>query len=398
MSLLLPLLVVLAGIIGRALTDKLLAMYGGADAVALYAQLSSLIDLVAGVSLAGIGVALVGVATRAEEGVRFAWLRAALVPSLALSGIAAACAYPLLTHFGASALPDVGRTPVIGAAFVAILSVANTLVMSILVGMKRPGMAALWTVATFLPQLVAVSVGDPENAVRNVLLGQGAIGAASTLAILLRRAPLVDRIEVRKLLRFAPAGVAIGILSPLSMLAARGLIAGAADWQTVAELQVVWKANEWVQASAAGLLYVHYLPRFAAAAGSREFWREIGRAAAMVLPVAAIASAGIAIWLPEIALLLYRDDLVPSRADALLTMVGDWLRVVSWIGLYGLYAVHAARAVTIGEFLSLPLFALLAWLAFPPTDLAEVGKAWVFAYIAYATFNLLALRQHCPIR
>ena len=42
---------VLAGLAGRALIDKLLALQGGAVAVAGWAQLSSLVDVVAGVSL-----------------------------------------------------------------------------------------------------------------------------------------------------------------------------------------------------------------------------------------------------------------------------------------------------------------------------------------------------------
>jgi hypothetical protein len=52
--------VVLIGLVGRALIDKLLALRGGAELVAHWAQLNSMIDLVAGVTLAGIGVGLTG--------------------------------------------------------------------------------------------------------------------------------------------------------------------------------------------------------------------------------------------------------------------------------------------------------------------------------------------------
>ena len=60
--------VVLAGLAGRAMIDKLLALRGGAELVAQWAQLTSLADVIAGVTLAGIGVGLTGlVATRSPS-------------------------------------------------------------------------------------------------------------------------------------------------------------------------------------------------------------------------------------------------------------------------------------------------------------------------------------------
>jgi hypothetical protein len=52
--------VVLTGLAGRALIDKLLALRGGAELVAHWAQITSLADTISGVTLAGIGVGLTG--------------------------------------------------------------------------------------------------------------------------------------------------------------------------------------------------------------------------------------------------------------------------------------------------------------------------------------------------
>ena len=51
---------VLVGLLGRALIDKVLVLRGGAELVAHWAQLGSLVDSVAGVALAGIGIGLTG--------------------------------------------------------------------------------------------------------------------------------------------------------------------------------------------------------------------------------------------------------------------------------------------------------------------------------------------------
>ena len=105
MRLLLPLLVVFAGLSGRALTDKLLALKGGPAAIAIWAQLSSLIDLVAGVSLAGVGVALVAAVAKRQAADSPAWLRAAMIPCMGLSGAAALLAAPLLHWAGVHVVP-----------------------------------------------------------------------------------------------------------------------------------------------------------------------------------------------------------------------------------------------------------------------------------------------------
>jgi len=392
-SVLLPLLVVLTGIAGRAVIDKMLALQGGAEAIATYAQLSSLSDLVSSVSLAGIGVALVAAVARAAPHLQFAWLRASLFPSLALSGIAVLAVLPFMDVISGGVVPRGMEWQAQLAILVGWLVVATTLVMSFLIGTGRPGWAVLWTAASFLPPLAALVIGPFDAASGNVLLGQGVFGSLATIGILVRQSETVTWREMRQLIRFAPAGIAIGILSPVSMLLARTRIADASGWELVAQAQAVWRVNDWVQATAGGLLYIYFLPRLSAAATPAAFWKEMKRGAwTVVLPAGLVTSA---IWaaLPYLAAALYRQDMVPTRGDAALMLFGDWLRVVAWLFLYGLYARHAARAVTIGEFCSVPLFALILWFSILPNSLAGVGAAWAIAYCVYAVFNGLALRE-----
>lgn len=387
-----PLLVVLAGVACRAITDKLLALQGGPEAVAAYAQLCSVTDLVGGVSLAGIGVALVAAVAKAPPDQQRAWLRASLKPCLLLSGVAALTVLPLL-HLLPVALVPRGMNVQTGvAAGVGWLMVSTTLVMSYLVGVARPWHAVLWTLASFaLP--IGLLVAAPLSPPMNVLLGHGIFGLLAAGWIAQGKGAGIDRAEITRLTRFAVAGIAIGLLSPLCMLLARTHIASVAGWEAVGQLQAVWKVNEWVQATVIGLLYIHFLPRMAAAGSVEAFWRETREAARTVLIPAAIATAAIGLALPDLTALLYREDMALPRADAILILAGDLLRAVSWVFLYGLYARHVPRAVTIGEFLSIPLFALILWAGIRPAGLIQIGAAWALAYLAYAVFNGLALRE-----
>lgn len=388
-----PLLVVLTGLACRAIMDKLLAIRGGPEAVSAYAQLCSVTDLVGGVSLAGIGVALVAAVAKASANRQRAWLRASLKPCLILSGMAALAALPLLHLLPVDLVPRGMEMQTGVAAGVGWLMVSTTLVMSYLVGVARPWRAAGWTLASFALPIGLLIVELLPSPPMNVLLGHGIIGLFAAGWIARGGGESIDQAEIGKLTRFAVAGIAIGVLSPLCMLLARTHIASMAGWEAVGQLQAVWKVNEWVQATVSGLLYIHFLPRMAAAGSVDAFWRETRSAARIVLLPAAIATVAVWLVLPDLTALLYREDMVPPRADATLILAGDWLRSVSWVFLYGLYARHVPRAVTIGEFLSIPLFALILWAGIRPTGLVEIGAAWALAYLAYAVFNGLALRE-----
>lgn len=388
----LPLLVVIVGIACRAVMDKLLALRGGPAAVASYAQLCSIVDLVAGVSLAGIGVALVAAVAKAPPSHQFAWLRASLKPSLLLSGVAAMALLPALHALPVELVPRGMETETAVAAAVGWASVGTTLMMSYLVGTRRPGVAALWILGSFVPPLLLLVFSPLPSAPLNILLGHGLFGLGAAGVILVRRGPAIEAADLRRLTRFAWAGIAIGVLSPVGMLLARTQIAGVSGWDTVGHLQVVWKVNEWVMATVSGLLYIHFLPRLAAAAQD-DFWPEIGRAGRIVILPALAATLILWMVIPELGAALYRHDMAPVRGEIALIMLGDSLRAVSWVFLYGLYARHAPRAVTVGEFLSVPLFALILWAGIRPTGLVEVGAAWALAYLAYAVFNGLALRE-----
>ena len=68
-KLLLTLAITAAGLAGRSALDKLLALRGGAELVALWAQLASIIEILAGIAGAGVatGLAVYAARTRLEE-------------------------------------------------------------------------------------------------------------------------------------------------------------------------------------------------------------------------------------------------------------------------------------------------------------------------------------------
>jgi O-antigen/teichoic acid export membrane protein len=370
--------------------DKVLALRGGAEAVALWAQLASLIDLVAGIALAGIGGGLtVLVAQAGEPARRRELLRQALPIGLVLS-IA-----PALAVLAGAALLDSGPLPrlaVAGAALAGWLSVIPGLLNAYWLGRERRDAQLALAVAVALLALGAAAWAPPGRLLEWLLVAQAA--PALVLAVVWRpRALRPDPAQAAALRRYILPGLAIGILSPASLLAARAIVADALSWHDAGELQALWRMSEWIYGFAAGVLSVLYFARMSAAypgGGLAAVTRAAERA---VLAPAALLFLLLFLFHVPVMAALYDADFTVSRAAAALFFAGSVLRIASWIPLYALYAMSRTGAIALGELLSLPLFValLLAW--GDALTLERAGFAWLLSYAAYACFNYWAMRR-----
>lgn len=195
----------------------------------------------------------------------------------------------------------------------------------------------------------------------------------------------------RQLARFVPVGLAIGIMSPVSMLLVRGTLAETLSWDEVGLMQALWRSSEWVTTTAAGMLSLVFLPRFSRTYGSTSFKQEMLRATALVLLPAAILLLLIYANQRTLLTMLYDTRFVASDTAAAWFMLGSWVRIASWLFLFGLFAAQRTRLIMAGELLSLPLYALLLWLFAAGMTLERSALLYLLSYLAYLGFNLAAL-------
>jgi hypothetical protein len=345
-----------------------------------------------GVTLAGIGVGLTGVvATRSPSTSADFWVRACASDCIVSAACLTACAL-LLSYGLLPVLPPALAWLALPALIAGWLTVAPGLLSFWLLGRGQPGRAMLLAGLVLVLPLAALALAARGRELEALLAAQAATGLVITLLILQRGgAWLAWRKPQHALRPFVYAGLAIGIFSPLATALARQRIGEAASWEAAGAVQAIWRSSEWITAIAAGLMQAHYLPRLAAASDALPFRRELWATARQVVAPALLALGLLWLLLPQVLTLLYRADLPASRGDALLFLIGDALRMISWIFLFGLFARGAGRAVSLGEFFSLPLFALLLWLLPGAMTLPAIGLCWMLAYVAYCAFNGLAL-------
>ena len=409
-SVLSALAIILIDLLGRAGLDKVLALHGGPTMVALWAQLQSIVELVGGVTMAGVLQGLTVLITQASDArderslLRDA-LKLSLVTSLTVALIVVLTA-PALAAWLTQGKIETNLFWL--AALTGCIAVLPATLNAYWLGKHRqPRMLALALLTSMTWLLVAASAWSGWS-LRGLMWVQSVTMASIGIVIwgylnrlyghkLAQRNGQENRTEYfRKLAKFVPVGLAIGILSPLSMLLVRGMLSGSFSWSEVGFLQALWRSTEWVTATAAGVLSLIFLPRFSATffsgdGSATQFKKEMLRAAVMVL----IPAGGLLllIFFNQRALLamLYDTRFVVSNETAAWIMLGSWIRIASWLFLFGLFAAHRTRLIMAGELLSLPLYALLLWLFADGMTLERTALLYLLSYLVYLIFNAVAL-------
>ena len=278
-------------------------------------------------------------------------------------------------------------------ALVGWISVLPGLVGGLWQGQQRRDRLLAFAAASALLFLAAAALAPSDTVLIALLVAQAI--PALVVVFIARPADNAGRFRSRShpLRRYLLPSVAIGLLSPGSVLVARAAVGESLSWHDAGVLQALWRLSDWVASFAAGILSFYYLPQLAAAGQGERFRAVLRRAAKATLIPAALVFALFYFFQAPLLGLLYAEDFRVSDTTAALIFAGAWVRIAAWVALFGLYAQRRTVALAVGEVFSLPLFAGLALVAGSRLTLELAAGFWLFAYCAYLLFNWLAVRR-----
>ena len=410
-----------------------LSHISGPATIALWAQLSSLIDLTSAVACAGLGPGVTVLVARASNlDVQNMILRTAVMLALTCSALTLVGMIAVATMVDFAGFQNQGahiqvlNDPTLRwtVFLVGLFAATPVLAMQAWQSQGNPKRSCWLTLAgstmTVTAAVMSPHLLDATGLRVGTLAPLMVLLAAITISVPLTvwyssqswRPMMHNSGQFKALLTFLPAGLSIGLLSPLSLIAARELMGVALGWDAVASVQAIWRCADWVAAFVSGMLSLVFLPRMSRAisacksereselglkrGSAHALWREIG-AAIRWLWIPAAVILGAMIWAgPQWLVGLFGLSVVPEPAVFATFLVGEWLRMGSWILLYGLFATGSQRVIAVGELCSLPLFAGLLWLVWllrGKLSLQDAAWAYLGAYVAYLVFNSWAIRR-----
>jgi hypothetical protein len=285
-------------------------------------------------------------------------------------------------------------------AIAGYINLASAILNGMFIGQNQQGKALALMACNGIPIILAIATCNqyqlehPIAIVLYCLIGIGLCNNLLLMSLLYRTSgyqhPSLNQLMEwgRSLVAFIPAGLAIGIFSPLCVLLARSLIANQQSWEVAGQATAVWRASDWILSGAVTILYYHFLPLLSREAVQGKINGAIWRITKQIMIPSAIAVITLVILRNSVLQLLYSDQIHLSLEIALYFWVGEAARILSAIFLMGLFVLHATKLITISDFFSQPLFVMLLFFGMG-VSLELTGLAYLLTYLLYSALCIL---------
>ena len=298
-------------------------------------------------------------------------------------------------------LPPIYYQAIIVAAVGGWLSTVAIQISAYFLGKEQHFKALLIMIASSLPALLTLFIGSTlmlPNLMQVTLLASVITGVIFIIWLLVNIYQMHNEspqtlIRLRnaelKLRKFIGAGFAIGILTPLSVMIARSVIANDLDWQSVGIATALWRVSDWILCAAQAVLYFHFLPLLSKST-SDQLLRRLIKVILQVFIPSVFVLLLLFIARQAVFSFLYSNQLVIDWEVCLLFWSGDALRILALIFLLALYVLHRTKTISVVELFSQPLLALLLFLG-AASSLIWVGVAHLLTYAVYALLCFLGV-------
>ena len=203
----------------------------------------------------------------------------------------------------------------------------------------------------------------------------------------------ISRPVIKNLSRFSAMGITSAIMVPLSLLFIRNLLIS----QVSADAAGYWEGITRISSNYLMLvtttLSIYYLPKLSETHNPAELRGEIWNGYKIIMPIVIIGAAAVYIFRVFIIHLLFSHRFGPMEPLFLFQLVGDILKIASWLLAFLMLAKAMARMYIITEIIFNSTYVLLSWVFVHFYGLVGVTYAYATNYLLYFTTCYLLLRR-----
>ena len=203
-----------------------------------------------------------------------------------------------------------------------------------------------------------------------------------------------DREMTLRLAAFSVMTLTAALVSPLVNIAVRDHLALQLGWEQVGYWQAVSKVSDAYLLFLTAAINIYYLPKLAAIRERAALVAELRNAYRYILPVVVVLAAAVYALREWVTRLLFSADFAPANALYGPQLVGDVIKIASFILSYVMLAKAMTRLFVISECVFAASYLALVYVF--TAHFGLVGAMYAFAanYLAYLAFNVLVVRHY----
>ena len=203
-----------------------------------------------------------------------------------------------------------------------------------------------------------------------------------------------DREMTLRLAAFSVMTLTAALVSPLVNIAVRDHLAVRLGWEQVGYWQAVSKVSDAYLLFLTAAINIYYLPKLAAIQERAALVAELRNAYRYVLPAVVALAAAVYVLRGWVTRVLFSADFAPANALYGPQLVGDVIKVASFILSYVMLAKAMTRLFVISECVFAASYLALVYVF--TAHFGLVGAMYAFAanYLAYLAFTVLVVRRY----
>ncbi len=202
-----------------------------------------------------------------------------------------------------------------------------------------------------------------------------------------------NKIFASKLGKYALMSVTAAILGPVSHMIIRNHLGESFGWEAAGYWQAIWYISTMYLMVITTSLSIYYLPRLSEITNKGELRKELLSGYKIILPVVSLLALSMFALKDFIILILFSEDFQSMRELFLWQLVGDVLKITSWLLSYIMLAKAMTKSFMISEVLASCSFVLLAILFTNNYGLIGITYAFALNYLLYLVLVFFLVRR-----
>lgn len=275
-----------------------------------------------------------------------------------------------------------------------VLFVFNTLLLAILNGKKEIQRYVVANIAGSLFSLAITSVMAIQLGLYGALVALAIYQSLTFFVTLLLtyKAPWfkfryllggIDKQATKNLAKYTAMALTSAACVPVSHILIRNHLGETLGWDAAGYWEAMWRMSAAYLMLVTTTLSVYYLPKLSELKKTSDIKREIIHGYKVILPVTAACSLIIYLLRDFIVLVLFTEDFVPMESLFAWQMVGDTLKIGSWILSYIMLGKAMMKLFITSEIISAGIFYVLTVVFTNIIGLEGVALAHAVNYLAY---------------
>lgn len=386
--------------------NKILAIYVGPSGYAALGQFQNAVQMITTFASGAIntGVTKYTAEYHQDEAKQHAVWRTAGTIALAGSLITAV----LVIGFNRTLAGWFLKDQAMGGVFIwfaatLVLFVFNTLLLAILNGKKEIRRYVVANIAGSLFALAVTSIMAIQLGLYGALVALAVYQSLTFFVTLLLtyKAPWfklsylvggIDKRAAKNLAKYTAMALTSAACVPLSHILIRNHLGGTLGWEAAGYWEAMWRLSAAYLMLVSTTLGVYYLPKLSELHGSAEIKHEIIQGYKIILPVAAGCGAIIYLLRDFIIRVLFSAEFAPMEQLFAWQMVGDTLKIGSWLLGYVLTAKAMLGLYVVSEIAFSALFFILIYMLTDSFGIEATAIAHTINYAAHFSFMFIALK------